>query len=74
MLPTLRHEMQFCLTRRVAFFLRKSLCLHILTCGGKSTNAWHCRIAKAAGDLRCKEMFVASNNLRLILRQSKKTT
>ena len=35
----LRHEMQSCLTRRVAFFLRKSLCLHILTCGEKSINA-----------------------------------
>ena len=69
----LRHEMQSCLTRRVAFFLRTSLCLHILTCGEKSINAQHCRIAKAAGDLRSKEMFVASNNLRLLLRQSKKT-
>lgn len=30
-------------------------------------------MAKAAGYLRSKEMFVASNNLRLLLRQSKKT-
>ncbi len=59
-------ERQSCETRRVAFFLCSQPCLHEFASIRKAKMRSIAGLLTMAGDLRSKEMFVASNDLHLL--------